>query len=497
MSVLEDRAETSASARAEPTSRRRVLAILGGLGMLQALWMLVIPPFGGIDEFDHAYRAAAAARGQWLVEPSEATRGTGAWLEVPSDLVRAARPRCEGLAYTSASDCIGVRHGDVTRIASGAGRYHPLFYAVVGIPALPFDGAAALFVMRLSTAALALTLLALALAGTRRWARTAWPGVGLATVCTPVVVYSGSFVSPNGVEMMAALAFWCSAFGLMMRRSTRSGDRCLTVAATVSAAVLATLRPLGPLWCLLIVLSVVICVRPPWSRFQELMRDRAAQIGGAVVFLSALQCTVWVFTMHALKLGVEPGIRHSGLAHRIVLSLGEEPLWALQTIAAFPMRNQPTHTSVYATYLVLFLAVMVIGLKRASSHARTAIGVVVLIAVGLPFLSTVSSFDKFGVAWQGRYGLPLSMGIVLLATWALDRRGHPVDPRFRFVAMVLFVVAHAVSLAYSVHVAPGSPPAHLPAPWTALATIAIGCAALVAAATVWWGATAEPDGARA
>ena len=40
-----------------------------------------MPPFAGIDEFDHAYRAAAAARGQWAIDPVDATRGTGAWLE--------------------------------------------------------------------------------------------------------------------------------------------------------------------------------------------------------------------------------------------------------------------------------------------------------------------------------------------------------------------------------------------------------------------------------
>ena len=69
----------------------------------------------GSDEFDHAYRAAAAARGQWGIDPVDATRGTGAFLRVPADIVEAAQPECQDLRYTrtttaSASDRRGRPH---------------------------------------------------------------------------------------------------------------------------------------------------------------------------------------------------------------------------------------------------------------------------------------------------------------------------------------------------------------------------------------------------
>ena len=49
--------------------------------------------------------------------------------------------------------------------------------------------------------------------------------------------------------------------------------------------------------------------------------------------------------------------------------------------------------------------------------------------LALPFASTVSSYDSVGAAWQGRYGLPLAMGIVLLAAYALDRSGRDLRPQ--------------------------------------------------------------------
>ncbi len=86
-----------AETRSTTTQPRRSLLL--GLCGLFAVWVLVMPPFAGSDEFDHAYRAAAAARGQWAIDPVAATRGTGAFVTVPDRHRRgsAARVREPGL----------------------------------------------------------------------------------------------------------------------------------------------------------------------------------------------------------------------------------------------------------------------------------------------------------------------------------------------------------------------------------------------------------------
>lgn len=465
----------------------RVTAL--GMLILQITWVFAVPPIRGIDEFDHVYRAAAAARGQLFVTPADATRGTGAWLQVPSDIVRAARPQCEDLPYTHAEDCVGTRHGDTTRIASGAGRYHPLFYAVVGVPALPFHGHTAIYVMRLATALSAWLLFCLALGATRRWASTPWPSTALAVASTPVLVYSCSIVSPNGVEMMAGLALWTSALGLM--RNPSCDDRYLMVAATVAATVLVTTRSLGPVWCLLTLATVLIATRPSRAGIKVLARRTSSWVGAGVVLVATILSVAWILTMHALNIGQT--IDHPiSTGHRIHILMLQGPLWLFQSIAAFPHRDEQTRMPVYACYLVLFAGVAYLGFRFARGSVRVAIALAIVMTYAVPFVLGMSPDADPGL-WQGRYTLPYAVGIVLLTGFALDRARARLSPRLRAAILSVFVTAQVIGpvdvLRQGEHhqLSDYSQFAHPPAAVLAI-TAVIGASALL------WGASSRrPD----
>ncbi len=459
--------------------------LLTGLAVLLVSWILLVPPFGGADEFDHAYRAAATARGQWFTTPSDATRGTGAWLQVPGDIVDAARPECQARVYTTASDCVGTREGDAVRIASGAGRYHPLYYAVVGTLALPFHGTAALYVMRLATAALALALVALALGALRTWARSRIALLGPVVVCTPVVVYSCSIVSPNGVEMAAGLAFWAAAVGLLV--ADAHAVRRLSVMAAVSGATLCTLRPMGPLWCLLAAVVVLVAVRSEPGRVRLLLRRRDVQVSAAVVAVSAIQSVAWTVAMGALELSKVSDPVHTSVAHRVGEIAPLVPLWVLQSVAAFPMRDDATNPAVYFCYLLLFGALMVTALRYADRRIRIGIATVVVVTLVLPFVTSVSSYDELGAAWQGRYALPFALGMAVLAAFALDRAGRTLPGPWPVLAGVLFVTAQVVAAAYTLHVEIARSPLVDSAAWLRPPMWLLVILTAVGAVLLWWG----------
>ena len=476
----------------ESSPRPRWFGILSGFAVLVLAWTLLIPPFGGTDEFDHAYRAAATARGQWFTVPSDAARGTGAWLDVPPDIVAAARPECQARSYTTNADCIGTVHDGSVRIASGAGRYHPLYYAVVGTVALPFHGEAALYAMRLATALLCVALLGLGLVAIRTWARTEAALLALVVSCTPIVVYSCAIVAPNGVEIIAALTFWVTLVGLAVA-DTRQLRR-LAVIAAVSGAVLCTLRPLGPWWCLLIVLVVALALGRA-DRLRELLARRDVRISALVVAVSALQGAAWTVAFGALKVGAgAPG--HTSLIERSGRVAVLVPLWLFQSVAAFPMRDDATSPLVYALYFVLFGVVLAAALRSAGRRVRNAIAVVAVVGVGFAFATTMASYDAYGAAWQGRYGLPLAVGMVVLGAYALDRRGRTLPGPWPVVGGVLFVVAQVVSAVYTLHVEVGrSPLAHSsqwprPPIWLVVAMTVSG------AAMMWWGQDTRAFAAR-
>ncbi len=154
--------------------------------LLQAAWILTVPPFRGSDEFDHAFRAAAVARGQW-VAGDVAEDGRGQLVVVPGSIVEAAHAQCEARDYTGPDNCSPVSElpGGEVEVASAASSYHPAFYWVVGTVALPFEGAGALYAMRIATALLSLMFVALAV-----WAVAKlpgrWPMAGLVLATTPV-----------------------------------------------------------------------------------------------------------------------------------------------------------------------------------------------------------------------------------------------------------------------------------------------------------------------
>lgn len=462
--------------------------LLTGLAVLLVSWVLLVPPFGGTDEFDHAYRAASTAHGQWIPTPSDATRGTGAWLQVPRDIVAAARPECQARVYTTPSDCVGTGQGDLVRIASGAGRYHPLYYAVVGTVALPFDGTAALYVMRLATAALALALVALALGALRTWARSRVALLGPVVACTPVVVYSCSIVSPNGVEIAAGLAFWAAAVGLLV--ADAHDVRRLAVLAAVSGATLCTLRPMGPLWCLLVPAVVLVAVRTEPGRIRRLLRRRDVQLSAAVVAVSAVQSVVWTMAMGALELGKVPDPVHTSIAHRVGEVSALVPLWVLQSVAAFPMRDDATSPAVYVCYLLLFGAVMVTALRCADHRIRIGIAAVVAVSLVLPFVTSVSSYDELGAAWQGRYALPFALGMAVLAGFALDRAARTLPGPWPVLAGLLFVAAQVVAAAYTLHVEVGRSPLVDSAAWLRPPMWLLVVLTAVGAALLWWGEAA-------
>ncbi len=467
---------------AGPVRGRAATVAVAGFYVLLLSWILVIPPFGGTDEFDHAFRAAGTARGEWFVTPTDATQGTGAWMDVSPDLVRAAQPECNARIYTTPARCAGTVVGGQVRIASTAGRYHPLFYAVVGTVALPFSGDQALYAMRLATAALAALFVALALVAVRAWGRTTSAPVAVVVACSPMVAYSCAIVAPNGVEMTAALAFWCALVGLAV--ADERFLRRLIVVALVSGVALCTLRSLGPLWCAGIAAAVLVGVRRPDGRLKELARRRDARIGVTAVTLSALQGGIWTMTMGALQLA-QGSHGHTSLDSRVLKVAVLAPVWLFQCIAAFPQREDPTHPSVYVCYLVVFGVLAVTGLRAADTRLRAAFAGIAGFCLVFPFVTTVSSYDAFGTAWQGRYGLPLSLGTVILCGFALDRAGRGLPTRWATLVPVLFVVAQVVSVGWTLHVELGRSPladssAWLRAPvWLACSLALVGSAAMV------------------
>jgi len=475
------------------SARYRVpLLLFLGMILMQSAWILALPPFRGIDEVDHAYRAAAVGDGQWMPEFVPATDGRGDLLIVPKAIVKAAEPVCASYEYTGRDNCHAVEElGDgKVEVASAAARYNPVFYWMIGAPASEFEGAQSLYAMRIVGAVLCSLFLALAGWALTLWTRTRWPLVALLLAMTPVAVYSTAIAAPNGIEMGAALAVWAALLGLTRNAGSKI-ERLLLYAAIPAAVVLAGVRTLGPLWLALILLSIVLLLGVKQTIQLARCHAVAVAVASAIVGI-ALICSVWwTATAGANSLATMDPERYSA---PLLNSLKQVPLWFFQSIAAFPTRNEQAPTLVYACGTLLILALVGVALGVADARLRIAIAGTFLVAVAVPFCLTLITYSRIGDSWQGRYGLPYSFGLMLVASLALEKSGF----RHRLLGPVLvggwlaLITAHTVGVTMvliserSESPLSGDPSWATPAPWMVVALMLV-------AGLAWAAALRRPD----
>ena len=404
------------------STRLTVAGLVVGTLLVQLAWIISVPPFRPSDEFDHAYRAASVARGEWAASRRPAVNGRGNLVAVPEELVSAAQSVCEALPYNGPDNCRPVRSlgGGVVEVASGASSYNPVFYAPVGAVGRAFDGNTSLYAMRCAAALLCALFIGLACWVTSGWARTHWPFVAMTVGMTPVMLFSTSVLAPNGLEMCAALSLWMSLLGLSTRRGRDMHGTRLILVAAASAAVVVTLRSLGPLWVGLIVLTCVGVIR--MQALATIARRHAMTLGASALVVAA--CTVaaaqWTVANDTNQVSSSVGLSGGTAVSPISATLREYPLWLLQGIAAFPRRSDPAPALVYVLVGAVSLAFLVVGIRTARPRQRAAQVTCVVLALTVPFAISVVTIGALGGVWQGRYGLPFHIGVALLTGLALD-----------------------------------------------------------------------------
>jgi hypothetical protein len=481
-------AEATVGRDAHLQRRRRLVPLMVLLGVLltQFAWAWGTPPFRGIDEIDHAFRAASVALGD--VRPTRLpVDGRGAVMEVPPDLVAAAHRQCESLTYDGRSNCVpeATLPDGNDLIASSAAAYSPAFYAVIGTIAKPWHGVTALYVMRGASCLINAVLLSLATWCLLTRSRTAWPVTGLALGLTPMAVYTTMLPAPNGIELAAATLLWCSLLALQ-RAQPRIVGRLLA-AGGLAGGILGCVRPTGPIFVLLILVMVTLVDRRGTLALVG-RRWRGVLAAAAVTGLATLCQVVWVVTHPAVR---EMDTRRS---FDLGVILEQTVLWVFQWIGAFPLRENPTSPVTYVACLTAFAVVFAESLKGGDAKRWVALSVIVG-SLALPLVFTLGTFTAMGSFWQGRYALPFLIGAPILLGFALDRsacqnRAVPI-----VVAGCGFLATSAavIQLVHLEHYSPASSDdPHWHAPWPVAVIVLAAVAAWCFSSAMTWSGTGLP-----
>jgi hypothetical protein len=525
------------------------LLLVAGFGLLIAAWVGGNAPGFGPDEPAHFVKEVGAGTGQWLGSPgrlAKPTFGGGpgreeriAWINQNSRVFRlppgldpgAAGFPCDLFRNLRSAACLHRPHTrpPAPRALSYVGTYEPYLYAVPGaVMARAHTARGALYAGRAITGGIVLMLLAVAVLAA--WDGPAGPTsvVGVLLAVSPMVLYMGSVLGTNGIEVAAAAAL----FALVLRFGRPCGPpRWGWPAAGVVAAVLASSRPSGPAWVMLAAAvaagftgppGLVRRIRAPWLRRVD--PDAGARRRGAgVTAVSQPRSTPrsapwpWVVPAGAGMLATaaweafvqpHPRIRLDLVVHGLRSLPSDARAWARQWVGVFGWASLPMPSFAYWMWglclLALVAAAAVVGTRRQRISLAGVLLGVATVMTALDVL--VLQQTRFPV--YGRYLLPVAVLVPLASGEILTRRAGRVPAAAGRAGpasvIVLAAAAHAVGLWASARrfaVGAGGPAWffgrsqwHPPGgwiPWVALAAAGVACLLVLAVLT----ARAAPAGA--
>jgi hypothetical protein len=343
-----------------------------------------------------------------------------------------------------------------------------MYYAVVGLPSLLTDNLAGVYLMRIVSVLLSAALLAVALAAAKRWGASPLLVAALVVVATPTEMFLAASVNPNGLEVAAAICLWAVGSVLVL---DRAGDppKGLVLATAGSASMLVLTRPLSTLWLFLI---VAVLAAAGWKRVaaRRLLARRDVQAGLVVVAAASAAAVTWVVAVRGLTV-VPEGPPAPGTPLTRIAATAASQLWLglAQTAGTFGWDN--THEPELAMFaLVIALSIpLVMCLARAPRRDVSLLLVVVGLSAIVPMVLVVAAARQDGIEAQGRYFMPLWVGVPIFA--AATQRSLPRMTAQRLSRTMVLSAASGMVLAFgwNLHrVTVGEPGPYLP--WSTPAT---------------------------
>ncbi|HEY5184724.1 MAG TPA: DUF2142 domain-containing protein [Actinomycetes bacterium] len=378
------------------------------LGAIAVTWA-VLNPLGAVpDEQWHTVYAAAVVRGQ-LGSGPDGTQVTipGPVFSDPTSCIRFTPEKPLWL-------CPGIPPGPDTTITMGtsAAGYPPLYYAIVGLPTyLPF-GSTPWLLMRLLSVALGMSLIGVPLLLCRRTPMH-WIVVGCLAAFTPMVAFLVASVNPNGAEIAAAIGTCISAVALVrgLTDQDSTAARRAAGALAVTSAYLMLARPYSFVQGVALLACIALVVpTAAWHQARALRRMLAAW---ACVPAVALVTGV---AFQVLKHGTSGGASASG--SRIQSAWDMSALlfdYVLETVGIFGWRDY--YLPPWLMWLGVAAAVSLVTIGIAAGTRRQRFGLITLGVGATTVAPLLGAVFVWGTEWknyQGRYALPLLVGIPLL-----------------------------------------------------------------------------------
>jgi hypothetical protein len=281
--------------------------------------------------------------------------------------------------------------------------------------------------------------LTLAMLLAKRSLRPDVAGLQLAAL-TPMAVFLMASVNPNAAEIAGFVAIWAC-----MTRVATDAElpmRLLMLASFLSAVVV-LMRPVSIVWMAGLVVVVLIGASRQRRRDLFAWRPLAWAIGPTAVAL----VLSWVWAVYSSFEVKDDRLTNSlSLSAALHLSVDNWGRYFRQTIGVLGWLDTTLPFFVYVAWIVALVVVVIIHLRGASPRGIVALLALAAAWLALPLIINGFTNSRAGLTYQGRYSLPIFVGLVFLPMWS-DRptlRLPRLSQRWLVGVVLAFVVVAEV-----------------------------------------------------
>jgi hypothetical protein len=416
-----------------------------------SVWALALPLLTGPDEESHAVRAAAMVRGDVIGHTAPGDSGSQLFrdVDVPEAYRDARDMNCVVKTVSVLPTCQPKFDGGSRLVDVPTYQYRqpPAYYAAVGLPTLLFPARTGVYLMRLMGVVLSAAFLASAFASARELRRPALFAALLLAI-SPEVVFLMSTVTPNGLEATTAICLWTTL--LVIARNARPPGGRMVARAAIALIVLVNVRGLSPVFVFVCLLAFAFLAGR--AQIRGLFARTDVRRWTVAVAVASIPAVVWIAIV-SMKWKVD----RSG--NGLMTSIDSTPRFLRQTVGVFVWERRGfvavqeilPPIGFYLLWWAAVALVLVVAFRFARRHDGIVLGALIALFLLLPISIDGLNIPSTGYFWEGRHGLPLYAGVVLvgglLAAAAPDRVGTRTIPWRRIWATVAGVVVVVQSFA--------------------------------------------------
>lgn len=424
--------------------------------LLTTAWSLSNPLMASPDEQSHLRKAAATAYGQVFGEEILVDRV----VEIPEVYADADVYLCNAFqpeVPISTCDDSKIRTMESTtgwvEVPTPAGRYNPVYYALVSWPALISHSVASIYAMRIISGLIASFFLALGLRALRQAGLPPVAVIAATAGITPMTAFLASSINPQSLEISAAFAVWCQM--LLIIRATPSQDlgRRMWLLAFI-ASMFANSRGLAPFFLALIVVCTIVL--QPWRMSWRVIRDKRSWGPIAVTTLATAAASIWIVATGVLtssEPAPDPSVTPRWLA---MYTLRMTDAYLQHAVGSFGWLHVPLPMFAVILFLSAYVVSMVLVHVYGTWRDRIVVfASFVITCIAVPVALHASQARSLGIMWQGRYILPMFIGIPVLAAFVLaERMGRTpaaLDRRLTTAWAFIFSAVHCFAVLVEMH----------------------------------------------